>query len=154
MEKPLSKKAKEQALRYRNQKRAREIERQRRREAKARRKVNKYWQYVETSDKYRKAVRIESYECTTRKIQAEVMDGLLLNLNERNSDKSLNVQLRLLRRIVEKRQAQALHQKSSHDKDRLSLRATICNSSKCMTDLRNLRMGKGRCMRKYQLRYA
>jgi hypothetical protein len=117
--------------------------------AKARRKVNNTWQFVESSRKYRTAVRIESYKTTTRKIQEEVMDGILLNLHERNSEKSYSVQMRLLRRIVEKRQAQTNHRKSGRSSDRLSTRANTFNARQCMTDLRNLRMGKGKCMRKW-----
>ena len=42
-------------------------------------------------------------------IEDELFDGILLSLSPRNSSKSMSVQMRVLRRIAEKRQAQAAY---------------------------------------------
>lgn len=119
--------------------RANQTERKRVKEAKARRKVNDNWQRIECTGKYRKAVAKSIGINTTDKIADEVLDGILLNLNVRNCDKSVPKQKRLLRRIVEKRQAQAIHAKIRNNRDRKSTVAVIVNSSKCMERLHYLR---------------
>ena len=107
-------------------------------EAKARRKVNEYWQRLESTNKYRKAIVINTCRNTTDMIADEVLDGILLSLNDRNSKRSASEQKRLLRRIVEKRQAQALHAKIRKNRDRKSSVAVIDNSSRCMQRLHYL----------------
>ena len=93
-------------------------ERRRAKEAKARRKVNEEWQRIESSGKYYKAAtRVAGWE-TTDRIADEVLDGIFLCLNARNGGKSASEQKRLLRRIVEKRQAQAVHAKTRNSRDR------------------------------------
>ena len=82
-------------------------ERRRSKEAKARRKVNEDWHRVESTGKYHKAaVRMAGWN-TTDRIANEVLDGIFLSLNARNREKSVSKQKRLLRRIVEERQAQS-----------------------------------------------
>ena len=57
-------------------------------EAKVRRKVNEDWQRVESTGKYHKAaVRMAGWN-TTDRIANEVLDGIFLNLNARNREKS------------------------------------------------------------------
>ena len=107
-------------------------------EAKARRKVNEDWQRVESTNKYRKAIVINTCRNTTDRIADEVLDGILLSLNDRNSKRSASEQKRLLRRIVEKRQAQALHDKIRKNRDSKSSVAVIDNSSRCMQRLHYL----------------
>lgn len=111
----------------------------REKDAKARRKVNDIWQRVESSGKYRRVAAICAGWDTTDKIAIEVLDGIFLNLNDRNCDKSASEQKRILRRIVEKRQAQAIHTKTRHSRDRKGSVAVIVNSSKCMERLHRLR---------------
>ena len=114
-------------------------ERRRAKEARARRKVNEDWQKVESTGKYRKAaVRMARWN-TTGRIANEVLDGIFLSLNARNREKSASEQKRLLRRIVEKRQAQALHTKTRKSRDRKMTIAVIINTSKCMDRLHHLR---------------
>lgn len=108
-------------------------------EARARRKINEDWQRIEATNKYRKAANKSVGMITTDKISSEVLDGILLNLNERNCDKSPSEQKRLLRRIVEKRQAQAIYCKTRNNRDRRFAIAVITNSSKCMERLHYLR---------------
>lgn len=107
--------------------------------AKARRKVYESWQKVEATRRYQKAVIKDVCDMTTQKIEIEVLDGILLNLNYRNQGKSQSVQNRILRRIVEKRQAQAAHKKNGRSKDLSSLRISISCISRCMEDIRKRR---------------
>ena len=86
---------------------AKQTKKQRKAEADAHRRTNKRWERVETSNRYRKAATEELCNVTTNKIEIEVLDGILLNLNIRSKMKPSKVQDRILRRIVEKRQAQA-----------------------------------------------
>lgn len=68
--------------------------------------TNKRWQMLEESNRYKNAVAVVKSRKATSKIKDELLDGIFLDLNERNQDKSWGVQKRVLRRIVEKRQAQ------------------------------------------------
>ena len=78
-------------------------------EANARRKVAKSWALVTQGIKYRKAVAKESCDRLTQILEEELFDGILLNLSGRNGMRSYTCQKRILRRIVEKRQAQSAH---------------------------------------------
>lgn len=77
-------------------------------EADARRKVSKSWALVAQGANYRKAAVKGSCNRLTQ-ILEEVFDGILLNLSGRNGIKSYTCQKRILRRIVEKLQAQSAH---------------------------------------------
>lgn len=114
-------------------------ERRRAKEAKARRKLNEDWQRIESTGKYRKAVARGAGWNTTDRIADEVLDGLFLSLNARNYEKSASKQTRLLRRIVEKRQAKAIHAKTRKSRDRKTAVAVIINTSKCLKRLHYLR---------------
>lgn len=122
-----------------NKEKAKQTKRQRKAEADARRRTNKRWERVEISDRYRKAVAEELCNVTTNKIEIEVLDGILLNLNIRNQVKPSRVQDRILRRIVEKRQAQASHKKHGRSKDLTTVHITLTCTSKCMEDIRKKR---------------
>ena len=78
-------------------------------EANARREVAKRWVHVAQGVKYRKAAMKASCERLTKILEDELFDGIFLNLNERNGKKSHSFQKRILRRIVNKRQAQSAH---------------------------------------------
>lgn len=78
-------------------------------EAVARRQVLQRWQQLAQRFKYQKAASMASCSRTTQMLEEELFNGILLNLNERNSKKSYCSQKRILRRIVEKRQAQMAH---------------------------------------------
>lgn len=114
-------------------------ERSRANEAKVRRKVNEDWQRIESTGKYRKAVARGAGWNTTDRIADEVLDGIFLSLNPRNDEKSESEQTRLLRRIVEKRQAQAIHAKTRNSRGRKTAIAIKSNTSKCLERLRHLR---------------
>ena len=88
---------------------AKRCQKVRAKEAKARRKIAKRWDKITQSVSYQKASTRECCRCETSKLKDELFDGILINLREKNSKKSYNRQKRLLRRIVEKRQAQKVH---------------------------------------------
>lgn len=75
---------------------AKQTKKQRKAEADAHRRTNKRWERVETSDRYRKAATEELCNVTTNKIEIEVLDGILLNLNIRSKMKPSKVQDRIL----------------------------------------------------------
>ncbi len=118
---------------------AKQAKKQRKAEADARRRTNKRWERVETSNRYRKAAAEELCNVTTNKIEVEVLDGILLNLNIRSQVKPSRVQDRILRRIVEKRQAQASHKKHGRSEDLTMAHITLTCTSKCMKDIRKKR---------------
>lgn len=119
---------------------ANRTEKRKAKEVKARRKVNEAWQRVEVTGKYRIAAAKKIGMNITQKIAVEVLDGILLNFHDRNNnDKTQSKQKRLLRRIVEKRQSQAIHAKTRNNRDRILTVAVITNTSECMEHLYNLR---------------
>lgn len=126
------KKANRKTIQKANQKRIRT-------EANARRKVNKSWEKVEHTPRYRSASAKCVYDTITRKIEIEILDGILLNLSIKSQTKSPSVQNRILRRIVEKRQAQANHKKFGHTEDLTSIHISITGTSRCMEAIRKKR---------------
>lgn len=107
--------------------------------SKSRKRLYENWQRVEATNKYQRAVAKSYGEHMTEKIAEEVLDGNFLNLNRRSQDKSWSEQKRILRRIVEKRHAQAIHSKRRNNRDRRTAIAVIANTSKCMERLHYLR---------------
>lgn len=108
-------------------------------EANARRKVNKSWEKVEHTPRYRSASAKCVCDTITRKIEIEVLDGILLNLSIKSQAKSPSVQNRILRRIVEKRQAQANHKKFGRTEDLTSIHISITGTSRCTKAIRKKR---------------
>lgn len=109
-------------------------------EVNARHKINKSWQEIEDTTRYRSASTRKPCDITTRKIEVEMMDGILLNLNVRNQTKPSSVQYRILRRIVEKRQAQASYKKHGLTEFLTSIHITISTTSRCMQAVRKKRL--------------
>lgn len=105
----------------------------------ARRKVYKSWKKVEHTPRYRSASAKEVCDTITKMIEIEVLDGILLNLNIKSQMKPASVQNRILRRIVEKRQAQANHKKRGRTEDLTSIHVTITSTSRCMEAIRKKR---------------
>lgn len=126
------KKANRKTIQKANQKRIRT-------EANARRKVNKSWEKLEHTPRYRSASARYVCDTITRKIETEVLDGILLNLSIKSQSKSPSVQNRILRRIVEKRQAQANHKKFGRTEDLTSIHISITGTSRCMEAIRKKR---------------
>lgn len=108
-------------------------------EANAHRKVNKSWEKVEHTSRYRSASAREVCDTITKKIEIEVLDGILLNLSIKSQTKPSSVQNRILRRIVEKRQAQANHKKHGRTDDLTSIHISITSTSRCMEAMRKKR---------------
>lgn len=108
-------------------------------EANARRKVNKSWKKVEHTSRYRSASAKEVCDTITKKIEIEVLDGILLNLSIKSQTKPSSVQNRILRRIVEKRQAQANHKKFGRTEDLTSIHISITGTSRCIEAIRKKR---------------
>ena len=108
-------------------------------EAKARSRVNRNWEKVQNSQRYRSASAKVVCDTVTKKIEVEVLDGILLKLNIKSQLKPTSVQNRILRRIVEKRQAQANHQKHGRTEDLASIHVSITSTSRCMETIRKKR---------------
>lgn len=109
-------------------------------EANVRRKVAKSWALVAQGIKYRKAAVKESCDRLTQIMEEELFDGILLNLSGRNGMKSYSCQKRILRRIVEKRQAQSAHHRVGRTGSRYTnyiLRECV---NKSMEDFRHYQM--------------
>lgn len=108
-------------------------------EANARRKVSKSWEKVEHTPRYRSASAKYVCDAITRKIEIEVLDGILLNLSIKSQAKSPSVQNCILRRIIEKRQAQANHKKFGRTENLTSIHISITGTSRCMEAIRKKR---------------
>lgn len=109
-------------------------------EANARRKVVKAWTKLANGAKYQKAAIKAVCERTTLQMEEELFDGILLNLRDKNNVKSYSAQKRILRRIVEKRQAQQTHGKIGRTEDRFSSHISRYCVSKIMNDLKSYQM--------------
>lgn len=108
-------------------------------ESKVRKKLYENWQRVEATNKYQRTVAMSAGKHTTEKIAEEILNGNFLNLNRRSQYKSWSEQKRILRRIVEKRQAQAIHFGTKKSRNRKTARAVVSNTSLCMARLNDLR---------------
>ena len=102
----------------------------------SRRKINrntaKKWAIVGNSMRYKCAAVREASLNSLNDIKEETFDGILIALSSHNSGKSLNVQKRILRRIVEKRQAQIVHRYMRHTDDLTASHLASVYISKCM----------------------
>lgn len=58
-----------------------QVKKSKKAEANARRKVNKSWEKMEHTPRYRSASAKKVCDTITKKIEVEVLDGILLNLN-------------------------------------------------------------------------
>lgn len=101
--------------------------------------TNKAWKNEEKKARYRKAAVAEIFESTTKRIVDEVLDGIFLVLNRRNRDKYSSVQNRILRRIVEKRQAQAVHKMRGRNENRYSTHLAQNMANECIVHIRKRR---------------
>ena len=94
--------------------------------------VNKGWVYIQSSDKYRTHVALETCRRTTESLKSELYDGVSIVLNERNCSKSDNMKKRIMRRIVEKKQAQAARHKLGRSSDLYVPTIERTNVCRCM----------------------
>lgn len=109
-------------------------------EANARRRVAKSWDVLGHSSKYKKAAAKESCTRTTRSLEDDIFNGILLNLSGRNSVKPFSSQKRIFRRIVEKRQAQSAYRRVGRTADRLASHILRHCASRSMGDLRHYQL--------------
>lgn len=109
-------------------------------EANARRQVAKSWALVAQSVRYRKAAVKESCDRLTQILEEELFDGILLNLRGCNDMKSYSCKKRILRRIVEKRQAQSAHRRVGRMDSRYTKHIFRECAKKSLRDLRHFQM--------------
>lgn len=95
----------------------------------------KAWEKTSQKVSYKRALARESNEQIIKKAKDKLYDGIILELNERNSDKSQKMQHKILRRIIEKRQAQAVHKIIGHGEDLFASRLSNVYSRRCMRKL-------------------
>lgn len=112
------------------------------READARRRVAQAWAKIGEGKKYRKAAARKASRAITAEICAELFDGILLQLSPRYADRSKTVQKRVLRRIVEKRQAQAMHREIGRSDNLFTSYIAGRASSRCMRTLKQVSLGQ------------
>lgn len=93
------------------------------------------WKHESEKPRYCKSSAKDASVAVIKKIKSELFDGVMLNLAERNGEKSRNRQERLLRRIVEKRQAQAAFRLVGHRIDLLAASMVLNCSARCMRSL-------------------
>lgn len=106
-------------------------------EAKARRMVAMAWKQKNGTLRYRTAAAKELCGQAIVELKQELFDGILLRLKEPNSNKSVAVQKRLLRRIVEKRMAQTIHHAMRHERGYISAKQISKYSNRCMEIFRD-----------------
>ena len=107
-------------------------------EANARRKVNKSWTQEERRRRYKQAAIAQACAKATALIATECFDGIILQLNDRNESKSYSSRKRILRRVIEKRQAQSVHRTIGRTCNRFANHMTIRSVSKSVGDLHRL----------------
>ena len=109
-------------------------------EANARRRIAKAWARTGNCMSYKRAAVRETYRCTVNSMEDELFDGILLSLSPHNSSKSMSVQMRVLRRIAEKRQAQAAFKYIGRSEDLLTEYTMSTCAKSCMRELRRYLM--------------
>lgn len=111
-------------------------EMRKRTQANARRRVAEAWARTEKCMSYKRAAVRETYKHTTDDIKDELFDGILISMSPRNSHKGIGAQMRVLRRIAEKRQAQAAYRYIGRSADLLTERITSACGKNCIRELR------------------
>ena len=109
------------------------------RAAKIRKELYDKWQHMERTARYLKAKNQEMRHYVSQAIESEVLDGIFIKLNDRNEDKSYPVKKRILRRIVEKRQAQAANRKYGKYNAAFVAATIATNTSQCMAHIERQR---------------
>ena len=115
-------------------------EMRKRTEANARRRVSEAWARAGKRMSYKRAAGRETYRHTTDEMKDELFDGILISLSPRNSHKGTGAQMRVLRSIAEKRQAQAAYRYIGRSDDLLTERITSACGKNCMRELRRYQM--------------
>ena len=104
--------------------------------------TNKRWMFLENTSKYRTTIAKDIGNKITKTLKSELLDGLFITLKDRNRSKSGSQQTRIVRRIVEKRQAQAAHHKIGRTNNLYASNVSRRNASICMLAIRNQMFAK------------
>lgn len=107
--------------------------------SKINRKLNENWQYLQNTKKYRKARSKEAWSNTCQRIAEEMLDGIFINLNGRHSEDSPSIQKKLMRRVIEKRQAQATFRKTGRTRNLQFASEIEINTRKCIEWINRIR---------------
>ena len=106
------------------------------RKEKIRKRLLKAWTKISSSKRYKYAATKETYKNIMQEIEDGMSDGgAALSLSSRYKNKSLNVQKRVLRRIIEKKQSQMAHRFFGHTDDLLTKRIAKFFSKRCMKEV-------------------
>lgn len=119
-----------------------EAEKARKLMEKYQKETNKRWMSLENTSKYRTTIAKDIGNKITKTLKSELLDGLFITLKDRNRSKSGSQQTRIVRRIVEKRQAQAAHHKIGRTNDLYASIVSRRNASICMLAIRNQMFAK------------
>ena len=119
-----------------------EAEKARKLMEKYQKETNKRWMFLENTSKYRTTIAKDIGNKITKTLKSELLDGLFITLKDRNRSKSGSPQTRIVRRIVEKRQAQAAHHKIGRTNDLYASNVSRRNASICMLAIRNQMFAK------------
>jgi len=119
-----------------------EAEKARKLMEKYQKETNKRWMFLENTSKYRTTIAKDIGNKITKTLKSELLDGLFITLKDRNRSKSGSQQTRIVRRIVEKRQAQAAHHKIGRTNDLYASNVSRRNASICMLAIRNQMFAK------------
>ena len=119
-----------------------EAEKARKLMEKYQKETNKRWMSLENTSKYRTTIAKDIGNKITKTLKSELLDGLFITLKDRNRSKSGSQQTRIVRRIVEKRQAQAAHHKIGRTNDLYASNVSRKNASICMLAIRNQMFAK------------
>lgn len=104
-------------------------------ETNARRRIAESWHRVGSSKKYRRAAMREAYFSILSEIKEELFDGIFISLSPRYDNKSRMQQKRVVRRIVEKRQAQAAFKLYGHTENLQYAHEAASYSKRCVRNL-------------------
>ena len=103
---------------------------------KIRKRLLKSWTKIACGIGYKYAATEETYKNSMQEIEDEMSDGgKLLPLSSRYRNKSINVQKRVLRRIIEKKQSQMAHRFFGHTDNLLTKRIANVFSKRCMKEV-------------------
>ena len=101
-----------------------------------RKRLLKSWTKIACGIRYKYAATEEMYRNTMQEMENQMSDGVIqLSLSSRYRDKSINVQKRVLRRIIEKKQSQMAHRFFGHTDNLLTKRIANVFSKRCMKEV-------------------
>lgn len=100
---------------------------------------NLQWSRLRKARRYQRATRRVACNKIVTDIQHNALDGIFIDLNENNASKSYQVQKRILRRIVEKKCAQAASKSTKHYSPRFQESTSRTYIKHCMCQIDSIR---------------